>query len=290
MTPTTAGRNVVAAATNTAQDLAQRAGVEVRTLHEHEELDAAREIWDSVWPTIPGATEVPSSLMRAIEHAGGYIAGAFDEGRLVGASLAFPGRSRDVDGWKEHLHSHVAAVIPAAADRGVGTAIKAHQRAWALARDIDRILWTFDPLVRRNARLNISKLGGIGAEYLIDFYGRMDDPLNSGEESDRMLVSWELASDRVSDALAGAAVPLPRGHWTALGAVVSSPSHNEVPKTARLALLPIPMDIVAIRAQGREPARQWRMKMRAALAPVARGEARVIAMTLEGDYVMESAT
>ena len=172
-----------------------------------------------MWPS-PTGTEVTNNHLRAIEHSGGYVGGAYDGDRMVGACLAFVGRSRSHDpsvGFHTHLHSHMAAVLPEAADRGIGTAIKLHQRAWALQHEIDRIVWTYDPLVRRNARLNLVKLGGVGVEYLVDFYGQMDDDLNRGEPSDRLLLQWDLATQRVSDALAGTTSALSSDDWIAGG-------------------------------------------------------------------------
>ena len=145
---TTVDPEVLAAAERDADAAAARSRAEVRTLHTHEELAEARDLWDAVWPS-PTGTEVTNNHLRAIEHSGGYVGGAFDDGVMVGACLAFVGRTRSHDralGWHTHLHSHMAAVLPQAADRGIGTAIKLHQRAWSLRHDIDRIVWTYDPL------------------------------------------------------------------------------------------------------------------------------------------------
>ncbi len=56
--------------------------------------------------------------------------------------------------------------------------MKLHQRAWAIARGIPVIEWTFDPLVARNAYFNIRKLGAMPVEYLPNFYGIMGDGIN----------------------------------------------------------------------------------------------------------------
>ena len=88
------------------------------------------------------------------------------------------------------LHSHLAAVAPAARGLGAGAAIKFHQRQWAAARGLRTITWTFDPLIRRNAWFNLAKLGAAVEAYLPDFYGRMDDGINDGDATDRLLVVW----------------------------------------------------------------------------------------------------
>ena len=104
--------DVVERATQDAARAAERGRVEVRALHEHRELEEARGIWDAVWPTVPGGTEITQNLLRAIEHAGGYVGGAYDGDRMVGSCLAIVGRSRGEHGWHTHLHSHVAAALP----------------------------------------------------------------------------------------------------------------------------------------------------------------------------------
>ncbi|MGE0817569.1 MAG: GNAT family N-acetyltransferase [Candidatus Nanopelagicales bacterium] len=282
----------LAAAWDDARRAAERSGVEVRALSTLDELADARAVWDAVWPTVPGATEITGNLIRAIEHAGGYVSGAYAGGRMVGSCLAFLGRSREDAGWHTHLHSHIAAATPGNADRGIGTALKLHQRAWALEHDIDRVVWTFDPLVRRNARLNLVKLGAVASEYLVDFYGVMDDALNVGEPSDRLLAQWDVGSERVAAALAGA-VPLEthdellaRGAEAAL-VVGDEGEPHVVPTSARTTLVALPGDIIDIRRRDGGLARAWRLAVRQALAPVGAGEAQVVGLTSDGWYVVE---
>ena len=82
------------------------------------------------------------------------------------------------------------ASCPASARTGLGRAMKLHQRAWAADHGLAWVTWTFDPLVRRNAWFNLDVLGAQVHEYLVDFYGPIDDAINAGDESDRLLVAW----------------------------------------------------------------------------------------------------
>ncbi len=287
-----ASAELLASAWADARAAADRGGVEVRSLHTLPELDDARAVWDAVWPTAPGATEITGNLIRAMEHAGGYVSGAYSDGRMVGSCLAFLGRTREDSGWHTHLHSHIAAATPGNADRGIGTALKLHQRAWALEHDVDRVVWTFDPLVRRNARLNLVKLGAVASEYLVDFYGRMDDALNAGEPSDRLLAQWDVASDRVVHALGGGSPTVSRADLLLDGAEDSLVVNDDgeprvVPSSARTTLVALPGDIVDIRRRDGGLARAWRLAVREALAPVGAGEARVVGLTTDGCYVVE---
>ena len=65
------------------------------------------------------------------------------------------------------------------------------------------IQWTADPLVRGNVYFNLVKLGASLVAYHADFYGRLQDRLNAGEESDRVVVRWELVSERAMQAADG---------------------------------------------------------------------------------------
>ena len=284
--------DIVVRAGEDAERAAARGRVQVRALHTLDELAEARAIWDAVWPTVPGATEITQNLLRAIEHAGGYVGGAYDRRRMIGSCLAIVGRSRGAHGWHTHLHSHVAAALPGFGDRGMGTALKLHQRAWALEHDIDRIVWTFDPLVRRNARLNLVKLGGVAVEYLVDFYGVMDDALNAGDESDRLLLQWDLASARVADALAGAEPAGTRHDWLARGATERLVATDEgprlhAPRARRSCSSRVPDDIVDVRRFDLALATVWRLQVRAALEPLVRAGGRVVGLTTDGSYVVE---
>ena len=275
------------------EQAAQRSGVVVRSLDTHEEFDRARFVWDTVWPMPPGGTEITAHLMRALHHAGGYVSGAYVDGEMVASCLGFVGRSQDLDGtWHTHLHSHVAGALPGYGDRGIGTALKLHQRGWALERGFDRIEWTFDPLVRRNARLNLMKLGGVAVDYVADFYGEMTDGLNVGDPSDRFILRWDIASERVADALSGAVTAPTRDELVALGAEETLHVNPDgellvLPATSPVRLVAVPEDIIAIRKADPGLASRWRLALRAAVEPVVGKGGRVIAQTVEGDYVME---
>ena len=162
-----------------------------------DDLAAMLDVFDAVWGP---QGQPPLNVARAIQHAGGYAAVAEDSGRIVAGSLGFLGRGAD---GRTLLHSHITGARPETANRGVGFALKQHQRTWCLDRDIDTITWTFDPLVRRNAHFNLTKLGAVATAYHADFYGPMDDALNGGDETDRLLATWRLREARPTPARAG---------------------------------------------------------------------------------------
>ena len=150
---------------------------------------------------------MPPNLLRALAHSGNYVVGLYDGDRMVGASVAFFAAPAE-----RSMHSHITGVLPGLQSHGLGRVLKQHQREWAFARDVGHITWTFDPLVARNAHFNLRVLGARVTEYLVDHYGPMDDGVNRGDETDRLMVSWALAAPPAptpSDDLVVASVAVP---------------------------------------------------------------------------------
>lgn len=164
-------------------------GFEFRDLSGIAEMNAAEDLQRDVWGR--DDTPDPADLMMVIQHEGGLVAGAFQDGRLMGYVFGFPTREPGVQ------HSHRLAVHPDARGSGLGVKLKWHQRDWCLARGITLVRWTYDPLRVVNANLNINRLGGVASTYLTDYYGVMSG-INEGAPSDRLLVNWQLESERVS--------------------------------------------------------------------------------------------
>src|SRR5215213_9315834 len=178
---------------------AAAADVVVRELYRMEQLRTAQRLFEAVWRPAGGdPSPMTGELLRALAHAGCYVVGAFAGTRMVGASAGFFTAPPELA-----LHSHITGVAPGREHRGVGFALKVHQRAWAMARGLGAVTWTFDPLVARNAWFNLAKLGATATGYLEDFYGPMTDAINAGTASDRLLLTWKLADPGVAAACAG---------------------------------------------------------------------------------------
>jgi predicted GNAT superfamily acetyltransferase len=168
----------------------------VRSLVEMDELVRVADLFAGIWGYPRGQLPVTPEMLRALTHAGNYVAGAWVDGALVGASAGFLGRRDDVT----VLHSHISGVVPAHQGSQVGYELKQHQRAWAIEREISTIEWTFDPLIRRNAYFNLAKLRAVIVAYEPDFYGAMRDEMNAGEETDRVVARWNVHSPSASPA------------------------------------------------------------------------------------------
>ncbi len=171
-----------------ARDAARSAGVELRALDRLADFDGAIDVMTATW----GPHQLlPREVLVALAHSGNEPWGAFDGDRIVGFVLGWAG----VDHEGLHVHSHMLAALPDRRHRGVGFALKLAQRAVALDRGIHVARWTFDPLVARNAWLNMGKLGAVADRFGRDFYGEMTDDLNRGDRADRLVVRWDLDAD-----------------------------------------------------------------------------------------------
>jgi predicted GNAT superfamily acetyltransferase len=155
-------------------------------------LDLQKEVWG-----FSDIELVPLRLFVVAEKVGGQVIGAFEGETMVAFALAIPGNRNG----HLYLHSHMLAVRESHRDRGLGRAVKLFQREDALARGIDLIEWTFDPLEIKNAYLNLEKLGAIARRYNINQYGITTSPLQGGLPTDRLVAEWWLRSKRVQAVL-----------------------------------------------------------------------------------------
>jgi predicted GNAT superfamily acetyltransferase len=219
-----------------ARAAARGAGVDLRPLSGVHDADRINEVIEATW----GGQRIDREIVRALAASGNVPWGGYDDDRLIGFVLGWAG----VDAEGLHLHSHMLAAVPDRRHRGVGYALKLAQRAQALEQGISIVRWTFDPLVARNAWLNIGKLGALVDRFERDYYGAMTDDLNAGERSDRFLVRWELARP---------------------------PGPRAAPREATE--IAIPTDLYELREREPDRARRWRDEVaEAAEAALARGE------------------
>lgn len=170
--------------------------LELRGCHGIEDFRACVALQKEVW-NFTDAELVPLRMFVVADKVGGQVMGAFEGNTMVGFALSVPGtRSGHI-----YLHSHMLAVRKDHRNSGLGRQLKMVQREEALARGIELIEWTFDPLEIKNAHLNIERLGAIARRYHVNQYGVTSSPLQGGLPSDRLVAEWWLKSKRVESIL-----------------------------------------------------------------------------------------
>jgi len=255
----------------------------IRELSGVDDLTELAYLFAVVWRRA-GEPPINSDVLKALAHSGNYVCGAYIDGTLVAGLVGWFGGlpPRDL-----HLHSHILGVLPGNEAHGVGFELKQHQRLWCLERGVKVIEWTTDPLVRRNAYFNLTKLGARATAYLTNIYGVMTDGINAGEESDRLLISWRLESSSVGvepnvDKL------MRDGAVLALSVGSSGEPVAVHPLVARVLLCQVPEDIVALRRDDPSLARAWRTAARQAIGGALDAGYEVSGATRSGWYVLES--
>ncbi|MGH7357974.1 MAG: GNAT family N-acetyltransferase [Gemmatimonadaceae bacterium] len=239
--------------------------IEVRPLRSHAEYLACVELQKAIWGH--EFTEcVPATILKVAQRVGGLTAGAFDgEGRLLGFVFGMTGIE---DGRPVHW-SDILAVREEARGHGVGRRLKEFQREVLRQRGVCVVYWTFDPLVARNAHLNLNRLGARVVEYVPDMYGDTRSELHSGLGTDRFVVAWRIAEESGAETRGGNAVPRPSEYDRApvvndAGAATSHAVEARSGDGSPLLRIAIPLDVHAVRVAAPAVAAEWRTSTRAA--------------------------
>jgi predicted GNAT superfamily acetyltransferase len=273
----------------------------IRMLESPVEIAQVEDLQRVVWPGSE-LDIIPAHLLLAAVHNGGVIIGAYEQEsaeldlgtaalsgtpansalRLVGAVFGFLGFYSTADGQRLKHCSHILAVHPDYRNQGVGFSLKRAQ--WQIVRQqgVDLITWTYDPLLSRNAHLNITRLGGVCSTYLREYYGVMRDGLNAGLPSDRFQLDWWVNSHRVNKRLSQhARRPLDLAHYFAAGTAIINPTilgsdgfsipanslHTNLDADSLgpeipLLLAEIPADFLTLKAARPDLAHAWRLHSR----------------------------
>ncbi|MDX1659302.1 MAG: hypothetical protein R3343_10820 [Nitriliruptorales bacterium] len=273
-----------------ADEAARQAGVEIHEVDDLTDLERISTLLEQIWGRDPDAPSIMApELLRAMSHAGNQVTAAFRDDEMVAATAALLALH---DGELE-VHSHITGVATSEQGSGVGWAMKQHQRAWCLERGITIVRWTFDPLIRRNAVFNLTKLGARIVDFVEDLYGRMQDARNLGLPTDRAVASWELTERRVQLA-AGGRFPEPKldalkGSGAEIALSVGddqAPERHDVPGAPRLLVAQIPEDVETLRSQDRDLAQRWAEAFRDTVGARITGGYRVTGITRAGWYVL----
>ncbi|WP_291426644.1 acyl-CoA acyltransferase [Deinococcus sp.] len=198
----------------------------------------------------------PATLLRISATTGGIVLAAYpansdaDTAPAVGLAYGFPA----LHGGKWWHHSHLLAVDPEWRGSEMAVALKLAQRERVLAQGLTQMTWTFDPLIARNARLNLGKLGASAVSYHADWY---PTGTRRGEAlpADRLMIQWDLT--RPSHAKPA---PQPEGESALATTEHGLPAEPRLDVEAERVLIEVPTYPL-------EPGPQWawRLALRTAL-------------------------
>jgi predicted GNAT superfamily acetyltransferase len=233
-----------------------------RDLTTLEEFAAVVELERRIWG--PGYDEVvPVPILAVTVRRGGILIGAFAGARLVGFVYSLAGLKDGVPTqW-----SHMLGVVDEQRNDGIGFQLKVLQRDRVLARGLDLVEWTFDPMQAMNAYFNFAKLGVIVQDYEPDVYGASTSPLHRGNPTDRFVAEWLVRTPRVDGRLAGSAPMAPaviveRANRTARSGEWREPVDENLSLDARRVSVEIPIDFTGMLSRAPGLALEWRMVTR----------------------------
>ena len=254
----------------------------IRPFESHADRAQCVALQELTWGA--GFTEkIPAAMLLVAQKLGGVSSGAFDdEGTMLGFVFGVTGlRDGKIVHWSDML-----AVRPDAQGQHLGQQLKEHQREHCRALGIETIYWTFDPLVGRNAHLNLNRMGARVEEFVVALYGEGTNSLLQGNmPTDRFIISWAVDPARGASALDA----LPDGVPLVVG-----PNAEELPLAdASHVGVRAPRDITALVAQDLEFARRWRAATRRAFTHYLSSGYRVRGFRADidgGVYLLERAS
>jgi predicted GNAT superfamily acetyltransferase len=246
----------------------------IRDLKRIDELEEMVRLLCRVWNTDSHEDLINASTLRAMVDAECYVVGMFlGEGAgatMVGAAVAIRG--------PEHLHSHIVGVLPEHQGHGLGYRLKKHEADWAQEQRFKRIRWTYDPLVRRNAYFNLAKLNSQVIEYAESYYGELNDGLNDGDETDRLVIDWEYGTGEPMKVSA----QRDPDQWD----FTAEPDAVLAVEDGAYWLVPTPANIEALRQSNPARARAWRFGVRAGFHKAEANGYAVVGFSPDGWYVL----
>ncbi len=242
--------------------------IEISSLDSLDDLEACADLQKGIWG-FEDREIVPVNELLSIRHSGGLVLGAWNtkKDELVGFLFGMTGLE---DGELYHV-SRMMGVIPDFRGSGVAYRLKCKQRDRVLEQNIERITWTFDPLLSVNAYFNLEKLGAEIEAYREALYGNSTSWMNQGWDPDRFVLNWRINSDRVIERIDNENRPehpvdeyLDNDEYTLVNDVEFDYNQVPHPESANLdyrrgnLLVEIPRNISFIKSKDLDLAREWR--------------------------------
>ena len=253
------------------------AQIEIRPARTRADLEACVELQRDTWGK-SFSEVVPVSMMQVTCKMGGICMGAFAPGgEMLGVVYGVTGvRNGELAHW-----SHMLAVRPRARNMGIGKRLKLAQREGLKARGVSTMYWTYDPLVARNAHLNLNLLGASIDRFVPDMYGASDSDLHRSG-TDRFIVKWDLNAECTAAAVARREARARRGGSRPM---LGIPGDDvQVPRGLDAVEVVIPSDIEAIEARSFDEALEWRRSSRRAFQKLLAGPYEVSGFIAGGKH------
>lgn len=227
--------------------------MQIRPFRSHDDRAQCVALQELTWGE--GFTEkVPAAMLIVAQELGGVTSGAFDDaGRMLGFVFGVTGlRDGKLVHWSDML-----AVHPGAQGEHLGERLKEHQRDHCRSLGIETIYWTYDPLVARNAHLNLVRMGARVERYVEAMYGEStNSPLQGDMPTDRFVITWAVDPAQVATPLRELPASLPL--------VVGGAAEELALVDVAAVGVRVPRDIGALAAADIAAARQWRRATRRA--------------------------
>jgi len=245
-----------------------KGNITIRRLETNDEYVACLDLQKLTWGE--GFVDLASpAILKVGQRLGGVTAGAFDRwGKLVGFVFGLTGYR---DGEPVHW-SDMLAVRPEWRGSGVGKRLKLFQREEVMRLGVRFVFWTYDPLEARNANLNLNGLGVLIDEYVENMYAADEEgtTLRSGLGTDRFVVRWPVADERVLKTLQGELKPRPEiySHTPVVNTELDAGGkpvavHADLPEDAAVRI-EIPASIQDVKNHSAQKAYGWRLNTRRA--------------------------
>ncbi len=251
----------------------QSAQIQIRAARTLDELRPLVALQQAYWGD-DSESVIPAHMLFSLANNGGHVLTAYDADQPVGMLVGFLGTNMDDERRPAMANLQIVSkrmvVLSDYRSSGIGYRLKLAQRDQAMAQGVRLIVWTFDPLLSRNAHLNIRKLGAISRTYMPNYYGTADaGGLAVLGSSDRLAVEWWVTNRRVEERLFGTRRDLTLDQYMSAGTPILNPTTQagafahpqdavSLPPQTSLALLEIPLDYDDMIAADPDLARAWR--------------------------------
>ncbi len=245
--------------------------IDVEPLRTLDDLSACERLQRRLLGEHAGAALLGVPALRVIAESGGLLLGVRENG--VGRDLlgVVVDLSTTWEGFAA-LFSHLFGVSAEARNGGIGFALRAAERQYALAAGVELVRAWVDPLRSSESHVLLNKLGAIGTRYERSVFGELPDLVHRGLATDRVCIEWWLRSPRtvaLLDEGHGASHLRAGLHEMAVATRTTSGTagqrtlvdvHADV--DAANVLVEIPVDIEVLRDEDPAEARRWRLGTR----------------------------